>query len=350
MKVGILTFHRANNYGAVLQCYALQTYLTKIGLDVDVINYKQPAIEKTYSTFSKALFCEKILHPLDLLKYLNNVPNRFIRNYKFSKFRNNLLHISRVFNPNELFPYDIVFHGSDQIWNPKLTGNILDRIYLGFYKQNVNGKKIAYAVSFENKQISNELASVYNLGIKNFDAISLREHSLKVLLAPFTDMELRTTVDPTLLLSRKDYDTIAENVDEKHPYVLVYAVGPKKLALEIAYRIAEERNLKVVDITNMNITPNKFIGYFKYASFVVAVSFHGTIFSLIYKRNFYTVATGQTSDVRYHDLLNNMQLGSRCINCIPDKITDVDYTSFESNLNKYIKSSKEFIKTNLCLK
>lgn len=347
MKVGILTFHRANNYGAVLQCYALQTYLTKIGLDVEVINYKQSTIEKTYSTFSYVLFCEKISHPIDLLRYLKNIPNRFVRNYKFNKFRNNLLNISRIFTSNEILPYDIVFHGSDQIWNPKLTGNILDKIYLGFYKQNVNGKKIAYAISFENKQIPKELASVYRLGMKNFNAISLREHSLKVLLAPFTDIELRTTVDPTLLLSRKDYDTIAENVNEKHPYVLVYTIGPKKLALEIAYRIAEERNLKVIDITNMNITPNKFIGYFKYASFVIAVSFHGTIFSLIYNRNFYTIATGQTSDVRYYDLLNNIQLESRCINCMPNEITDVDYTSFESNLNKYIKSSKDFIKTNL---
>lgn len=347
MKVGILTFHRANNYGAVLQCYALQTYLESLGMDVEVIDYLQPAIEKSYNTLNLDLLSEKISHPLDFLRYIKNIPIRRIRNSKFDKFRKGTLHLSPVFTGKGLLDYDIIFHGSDQIWNPKLTGGRLDDIYLGFYRQKEHGKKITYAVSFEDKHISEDEAAIYKAGIKNFDAISLREPSLGKILSPLTYKKINFVVDPTLLLSRSNYDRIAEDVYEKENYVLVYTVGPASLALKIAYRIASERNLKVINITHKNITPNSFVGYFKHASFVVAVSFHGTIFSLLYNKNFYTVATGMTSDVRYYDLLNELRLNSRCVTCMPDKITDVNYASFNTNLEEYLSASKEFIRQNL---
>lgn len=347
MKVGILTFHRANNHGAVLQCYALQTYLASIGLDVEVIDYLQPAIERTYNTFSLRLLREKILHPMDVIRYIKNTPIRRINNCKFNIFRKRSLHLSPVFTGKGLLDYDIVFHGSDQIWNPKLTGGRLDDIYLGFYRQKEHGKKIAYAVSFEDKHISEDEAAIYKAGIKNFNAISLREPSLGKILSPLTDKKINFVVDPTLLLLRTDYDKIAEDVDEKKKYVLVYTVGPASLALKIAYRIASERNLKVINITNKNITPNMFVGYFKHASFVVSVSFHGTIFSLLYNKSFYTVATGKTSDIRYYDLLKKFQLSSRCVTCMPDEITDIDYTSFDVDLEECVHESKNFIRQNL---
>lgn len=347
MKIGILTFHRANNHGAVLQCYALQTYIASLGLDVEVIDYRQPAIERAYNTINLKLLCGKILHPIDFIRYIKNFPNRIIRNYKFKKFRNNSLHLSPAYTGKGMLYYDIVFHGSDQIWNPKLTGGKLDSVYLGFYRLKDYGKKIAYAVSFEDKHISEDEAATYKAGIRNFDAISLREPSLGKILSPLTDKKIKFVVDPTLLLSRSDYDRIAEDVYEKENYVLVYTVGPASLALKIAYRIASERNLKVINITNKNITPNSFVGYFKHASFVVSVSFHGTVFSLLYNKSFYTVATGKTSDVRYYDLLGGLRLKSRCVTSMPNEITDVDYTSFNDDLEEYVHESKNFIKRNL---
>lgn len=346
MKIGILTFHRANNHGAVLQCYALQTYIASLGLDVEVIDYRQPAIERTYNTFNLKMLCRKVLHPIDFLRYIKNFPNRIMRNYRFKKFRNNSLHLSPVYTGKGMLYYDIVFHGSDQIWNPKLTGGKLDRVYLGFYRQKDHGKKIAYAVSFEDKCISEDEATAYNEGMKNFEVISLREPSLGKILSPLTEKKIHFVVDPTLLLQRTHYDKIAEDIDEKDKYVLVYAVGPKSLALKIAHRVANERNLKVIDISNKNITPYMFVGYFKHASFVVSVSFHGTVFSLLYNKSFYTVATGKTSDVRYYDLLEGLRLKSRCVTCMPNEITDVDYTSFDTDLEEYIHESKNFIRQN----
>lgn len=344
MKVGILTFHRANNYGAVLQCYAFQQYLKALGLDVEVIDYRQPIIEKVYRVFSITKFIKLLLHPVGAVQYIIGIPRRLRRSYEFKKFRKNYISVSpRPFFGKGQLDYDIVFHGSDQIWNPKLLGGKMDDIYLGFYKLKANADKVAYAVSFEDKSISNDVIKKFQEGLSNFSAISLREESLIKHLVPLTDKKINIVVDPTLLLSRNDFDQIATYKKMKKKYVLLYAVGPTTLARRLAERIALERKFKLIDITNKDISPSLFIRYFKQADFVVSVSFHGTIFSLLYNKNFYTIATGRDSDIRYYDLLKKFHLENRCVSMMPEQIMDVDYSEFNSLKNKYVQSSISFI-------
>ena len=347
MKIGILTFHRADNYGAVLQCYALQTYLRKIWDNVEVVDYRQPAIERTYNALSAEVVYKWKFHPLRLLRYVKGSPRRWMRRHLFDKFRKKYLLLSKPFSGKKTLAYDLLIHGSDQIWNPKLTGGIPDRVYLGFYDIQANAKKVTYAVSFENKPIPQDEIGIYAEGLKNFSAISLREQSLAKLLEPLTDKKLSVVADPTLLLSREDFDVIAEDLTKKRKYVLVYAVGPKDLALHVARRIAAERHLEIIDITDKEMSPGLFVGYFKQADFIVAVSFHGTVFSLLYNKSFYTIATGMTSDVRYHDLLDKFGMPDRCITRMPDKITDVDYSEFENNKERMVQASRDFI-ANTC--
>lgn len=345
MKVGILTFHRANNYGAVLQCYAFQQYLRALGLDVEVIDYRQPIIEKAYRVFSITKFFKLLLHPVGAAQYIVGIPRRLKRSYEFKKFRKNYISISpRPFFGKGQLDYDIVFHGSDQIWNPKLLGGKMDDIYLGFYKLKANADKVAYAVSFEDKSISNDVIKKFQEGLNNFSAISLREESLVKHLVPLTDKKINIVVDPTLLLSRNDFDQIATYKKMKKKYVLLYAVGPMTLALKLAKRIAFERNLNLINITNKDISPSLFIGYIKQAEFVVSVSFHGTVFSLLYNKNFYTIATGMASDVRYYDLLRNFHMEDRCITYMPEQITAIDYSDFNLLKYKYVQPSINFIK------
>lgn len=343
MKIGILTFHRADNYGAVLQCYALQTYLRKIGANVEVVDYRQPAIERTYNALSAEVVSKIKSHTLKLLRYVKGSPRRWMRRHLFDKFRREYLLISNPFSEKSTLAYDLLIHGSDQIWNPKLTGGVPDKVYFGFYKIQANAERVAYAVSFENKAIQQDTIGIYREGLKNFSAISLREQSLVKILTPLTDKKLNIVVDPTLLLSRNDFDVIAKEVTNKRKYVLVYAVGPKDLALRVARRIATERHLEVIDITDKEMSPGLFVGYFKQADFVVAVSFHGTVFSMLYNKSFYTIATGMTSDVRYYDLLNKFDMSDRCIDKMPSQITDVDYFEFENNKERIVQASKDFI-------
>ena len=114
-------------------------------------------------------------------------------------------------------------------------------------------------------------------------------------------------------------------------------------ALKLAHRIAKERQCQLIDITNKQISPNEFLGYFKYATFAVVVSFHGTVFSLMYKTNFYTYATGTTSDIRYYNLLDGLNMGDRCIKAMPQTIEDVDFSKLDKKMQQFTAFSKDYI-------
>lgn len=343
MKIGILTFHRANNFGAVLQCYALQKFLQKQGVDVHVIDYRQQYIESIYNTLNLYALLSKLLHPMGFFKYLQGIFKRKERNKKFKEFSAAYLNTSNRIKGNKIWGYDIILHGSDQIWNPKLTGGDYDDIYLGNYKASSNCKKIGYALSFEQKEIDKSKINYVRKSIDNFTFLSVRETALKNILVPVTRKEIDVVVDPTLLLEGQDYVPLIKKPSVNVPYVLVYAVGPSELALDTAKVVAKERDLKIIDVSHADITPNEFLGYIKAASFVIAVSFHGTVFSILFRKNFYTILSGQPSDVRYKELLVNTNLQDRLIDTIPQSISDVNFSSFEQDREKYVSSSKQFL-------
>lgn len=347
MKVGILTFHRANNYGAVLQCFALQTYLKKMGHEVEIVDYRQKNIEIIYNTFNWNAFIAWLRHPKGLLYYLLKIKYRRNRNSLFNDFASLHLVKSVPYFGKGVLKYDSLIYGSDQIWNPKLTGGKLDFVYLGNSKTSMQCKKIAYAISFENKPFSNDDLSLLKKALLNFSAFSLRENALCKYLGGLTSLPLHVVADPTLLLNSNDYKEVIQKPKFSKKYVLVYAVGPKEIALNVAKKIALERQYDIIDISEKNISPMEFLGYIWYAWYVVAVSFHGTVFSMLFKKDFYTVATGQTSDVRYYNLLSNLKMTDRCITRVPDIITAVDYSKFEDNKNAYLKSSKLYLASNI---
>lgn len=343
MKVGILTFHRALNYGAILQCYALQKYLSKFSSEVEVIDYRQPFIEKVYKVWNNSLFLKNLFHITKTLKYIYRLPFRYKRKRLFQRFINKFLKLSQPCLSIIPSDYDIVFHGSDQIWNPKLTGGKLDPIFLGAYQIKKNSQKVSYAASFESRQLTSDEITTFKSMLPNFSKISVRESGLIERLVPLTQNPIYNVVDPTLLLTAADYDLIATQPKIKDKYVLFYAVGPTEEAFKLAQRIAKERKCQLVDITEKQISPNEFLGYFKYATFAVVVSFHGTVFSLMYKTNFYTFATGATSDIRYYNLLNGLNMGNRCIDTIPQTIEDTDFSDLDKKMEQFTALSKKYI-------
>lgn len=343
MKIGILTFHRANNFGAVLQCYALQSYLQKQGIDVEVIDYRQKYIESIYNTINSVAILSNLAHPKGLLKYLLGCSKRKKRNHKFKLFTAKYLKESKKVDTNQILGYDIIIHGSDQIWNPKLTGGVYDDIYMGNYVVSSGCRKIGYALSFENKSIDVDELDFVHRSLGNFTALAVREDELKKILSPLTNTPIYTVVDPTLLLSGADYEKLIKTPVISKPYVLVYAVGPSEVALKVADVVAKKRKLDIIDISHVNISPNEFLGYIKNASFVVAVSFHGTVFSILFHKSFYTVLSGQPSDVRYHELLLKTGLHERLIKGIPQEISDVDFLTFDERREDYVSYSKAYL-------
>ena len=327
MIFGILTFHNADNYGAVLQCYALQKALEKRypGNKVDIVDYKCPEIERSYQPRFN------ILKPWRNLNYFKILKKRDI----FRSFREKYLNIGS----SDLADYDTIYYGSDQIWNPVLTK--CDMVYFG---KNFNGQKIAYAASDGGEM--NYDAEVCDL-LNKFSKISCREKTLTEKLQNLDIKTRFTTVcDPVFLLSKEEWLEIAELPKEKN-YVLAYKIQ-ENLNFDLeAERIGKIFNKKVLQIVYVKplrkifykkqklvecITPEQFIGYFAKADFVLTTSFHGTAFSIIFEKNFYVLEFNGRSG-RVVDLLIAMGLKDRFVQTIPSDFESVQ--NYAAKLNDY---------------
>jgi hypothetical protein len=347
MKIGILTFHRAQNYGAVLQCFALQEHLRLLGHDVVIIDYRQPFIEKTYLPFS--LERCKNTNPLkfiySIFNELYSAHYRIKRKNIFRKFNSDFLRISnKVSNNYRNIPteYDLYIHGSDQIWNPKLLGGY-DNVFMGGYNA-TSGKKITYAASFELKPLDKEGISVFSKHMNMFDGISLREKLLIDIVSPFVNKKIYNVLDPTLLVAPDIWDKLTISPPEKK-YVLIYQVGISPVTNQLANKIAKQIGGIIINLNSPKkiYSVNQFVGYFKYASFVVATSFHATTFSIIFKKPFYTVASGTSSDVRYISLLSSLGLEDRIVKNAQINPTFIDYSLVPNKLQKLRNDSNDYL-------
>ena len=301
MKIGILTFHNADNYGAVLQCYALQEHLKKIypNDEVCVIDYRNPLIERSYRILG---FRRKILFNLTQFLYLPQVLKK--RN-SFRKFRKEFINVGSP----DLSQYDAIYYGSDQIWNPNLTNN--DMTYFG---ADFSGRKIAYAASDGGELVVTENIKVL---LNGFESISCREKSLsEKLQKENVSVPIEVAKDPVFLLSKDEWLNIAQKPRERG-YVLAYKItenpsfdkeaeylGKKlgKPVIQIVYTKSARRFFYKKQKFVSGISPEQFVGYIANADFVLTTSFHGTAFSIIFDKPFYVLSFEKRSE-RITDLL-----------------------------------------------
>lgn len=333
MKVGILTFHDAHNYGAVLQAYALKRYIQKLGYEVKVINYHHETIP---DGFPKE----------DNEKRWN----------KFNKFINELIDDEeRVYTKEEeLEELDINFWicGSDQIWNTEITRGFNKGFFLDF---KTNGKKISYAVSMGIPELPNEHEEQFKESLNNLDDISVREETLKQYAERFIDKRIERTLDPTLLLEEEDYDNLL--LENKYgDYVLIYALGPDERLTTIAKKVAEEKGIKLIELNDKKqedyfceqiseAGPEEFLTLIKNAKAIITNSFHGTIFSIIFKKEFYTI-TRLNRNARMENILKIVHMEDRLIDKVEDinKVKEQDFEKAFEELNYEKQSSKNFLK------
>jgi hypothetical protein len=367
MKIGILTFHRAKNFGAFLQAFSLQEYLKSLEHNVEIIDYRCNAIEQSDNLFDfKSLFKRKnILKSIHILfNKLLTIRYRIQKRKKYEVFRNKFLNISSViyrgiedFNNND--NYDVYVCGSDQVWNMKITQGVDPVYFLTFHKNDKHIKKIAYAASSEvysyalyvkNKEILSSL-------LAGFDAISVREDSLAEELQKYTDNKIETVLDPTFLFDKLFYQKLITEPNSRN-YVLVYHLFESKDASQIARQIAKEKNLSVIEIhagfnlfTKENhkqgLDPSELLGYIFHAKYILTTSFHGTALSLILNKNFFVVNKGSNS--RMKNLLKHLNLEERLVDVSKYKMIklDIDYHSVNKKLSILIEQSKSFITRNL---
>ncbi len=352
MKVGILTFHDAHNYGAVLQAFALKKYLKSKGAEVKIINYHHKNLP--YGFPKKRKIEKKNIS--NIYKHLYSKKSHYLRWERFEAFINELIDydITTYMSEEDLskLDIDVWISGSDQIWNSDITKGLNKGYFLNFPTK---GIKTTYAVSMGIQKLDEEYEKEFKEFINQIDFISVREDALKVYAEKFTDKPIQKVVDPTLLLEKQDYEELYRDRLIKEDYLLIYTLGPDERLKVIAEKIAKERNLKIIEINDYKMPkyfctqisdagPHEFVTLFRDASYVITNSFHGTIFSIINEKEFITF-TRLNRNSRMESLLEMAGLKDRLIANVEEieKVKEIDYTQVKNNIKIQVEKSKEFI-------
>lgn len=287
-SIGVVTFHRASNYGAVLQAYALQEVLRSLGHKSEVIDYHSEFLENHY----KPAPISTLLRPRKLAAAI--VKNGYMRDRRsiFADFRSNWIPMSEKVNADGLASlsgrYDTVITGSDQVWNAQTAG-FDENYFLSFVSPKV--RKTAYAASIGVPQIPESLSENYQNLLRDFDFITMRERTGAEALAPLLGYQPATVLDPTLLLSRDQWARKFNVSDCKEPYILMYllAESPRIVSyarelseatgMEVRYishRLFHPRGAKVIDKAD----PVDFVRSLLCSAALVTNSFHGIAFGI----------------------------------------------------------------------
>lgn len=329
-KIGIMTFHRSENYGSVLQAYALAKAVDKISGDntAQIIDYSNPHQRELYSIFLKNNSLKNIVKNIRAALNYSQLKRR---KNNFNHFINDVLPVSKekYYNSNDLKKhkenYDKIICGSDQIWNPQSVD-----FSMSFFAVDFDCKKYAYAPSIRNAQAKDfeNYSEEVSKSLDDFERLSLREKESIPVLQQLTNKKIECVCDPTLLLNRDDFDEICSDNKISGDYIFYYSIDYNAESVEMVKYIADKLNMPVYIIFSTNKTynvyfkgfhlskanaPGDFISLVKNAKLVLSTSFHGAAFSVIYRKNFFALKANGYKDYRIADILHEIGLQSRYI-------------------------------------
>lgn len=345
-KIGVMTFSRSINYGAFLQSYALQRVLKEQKMEPSLIDYENPIDVKRYR-----LICPQT--PRALVSSIVFLPIVYVRKKHF-KDATKLLKYTPI-----SAKYDVAIAGSDQIWNPKLTGGKLDE---KFFLKGINaGKKISYAASIANEKVIDEKRQEYKKYLEKLDCISVRELSTKEKLSEFINKPIFVAADPVLLLTKEEWgDIIKDKAVNSKPYIFTYFVGDiKREECGPLARACEKLNMECVTYSKKPLEkhiykyascdgPLEFLARLRDAKLVITSSFHGIVLSIIFHKNFYYFLPRADKRSRVDSILKSLGLTDRIIETEDDidkmNLKDIDYTEPQKKLDKLRGESLNWLK------
>lgn len=350
MKIGIITFHWAVNYGAVLQAFALQKFLELQKNEVEVINYR-PFL---------------VIFKDTLIKILKLNFSFFLKKRKINKFISRHMRLSsKTFRNNKslrkkCIDYDVYICGSDQIWNTSFSLKAELKPTLSYFLDFVSDekKRIAYAASFGSDKIPENLQKLIKPELEKFTGISLRENTGVRIIE---DLRLKGdhVLDPTLLIDRIEYENILDNdktsccsTEEVFVYIIHenQTISDKVLdffSKSILYKFFTNHGKTTISIDEWLFKLSK-------SEFVITNSFHGVIFSIIFHRPFIVTAVeGSKMNDRIKTILEIVGLQNRYLEFYDElKIKEihkekVNWSVVDSRLNEYKDFSKKYILNSL---
>ncbi|MEP2058448.1 MAG: polysaccharide pyruvyl transferase family protein [Maribacter litoralis] len=376
-KTGIITILNVNNYGAELQAFALHHKLKKMGYDNEIINYlyyknplfknevKSSPLIKTSIKNKLKDFAIKWIDKYSAYKYPEIAKKRKERFFNFHKEQTALSKTYKSYSElyNAKHEYDNYIVGSDQVWNPN-NGTNLEPYFLTFAPKNAN--KIAFASSFGVGDINESYFPKYKEWLNNITHIGTRETSGVELINKITNKNVTHVVDPTLLLSKEEWESLMVPYDTEEPYILLFIFKRNRYAEKLAYEIQKKTGFKIIRVCKnemplesddkiLNIRdfgPLEFLGLYSSASVVLTTSFHGSVFSLIFEKPFYTITpSSKNNNSRQESLMRVVGLENRLLregdSVDLEKLTDIDLEYVKEKLGEQIKFSIDYLKTSL---
>ena len=324
-RVGIITFHRALNYGAVLQAYALQQTIAGYGHSCDIIDYVSILNSPAHDLFRYYPSRYNLKYNLNTL---SNIRSHVLLRWRFARFLKNRLSLSRPCHSHHDLcaladSYQTFVTGSDQVWNPAMMHpNSLGAYFLDFP---VRSRRVAYAPSFGVSEVDSSKRLKLTEYLRKFDHLSVREASGCNIVKEMIGREVPHVLDPTLFLSAAAYDGILTQNNFPEPYILVYPMEMSEELIHLAIALRQRLKLPLIAIVPIYHDPQKFLfadkivfdagpleflGWLKNARFVCTNSFHGTVFSIIFKKTFLNLAHSLWNS-RSYSLLEKLGLLDR---------------------------------------
>ena len=347
-KIAIVTKHSAYNYGAMLQAYALQSTIEKLGgapIIVDFGKQKRPGVkmQKSFSGLVKKIYS---------IRYKKELTEGYKR---FEQFRDKSLYLSNAYksyaelknNPPEA---DVYVVGSDQVWNPL---RISETNFLRFVPD--DKVKASYAASMGISNIPEGSKRLFAEYVSDFDFISVREEDAKNLIEASTEQECRVDVDPVFLLSEDEWREVSVSSQIKKPYILCYCIYRPQWLNNWLKKLHNATGKDIVVVTTnayrnlyhnrivRNAGPKEMLGLLINADFVVSSSFHGVALSIVNNKPFYAIINPDAPS-RIENMLTRFHLENRILspNHLP-VLDEIDYSKAKIAIEQYVKDSYNYI-------
>lgn len=350
-KIGLVTTYRIDNYGTKLQAFAMQVAVENLGFETEIIDYYPAYDMRPYRLFPK-LFSKLTKTVLKQRKNDKMCSKELsLWRHKAIDSMDVVLHRSPSIKgysnlKRKVADYDAFICGSDQIWAS--SNMITDYFNLNF----VNGKKrtIAYAPSFGTSNIPNRMEQKYRHFLNNIEYLSVREKSGVDIIKKISGRDALQVIDPTLLVGKEVWDNLIRNNSKQKKegkYILCYFLGESESHRKMVERLSLHTGCRIICFPHMkkyiladeqlsgekiyNASPIDFITLIRNSTYVCTDSFHGTVFSILYHKCFFTFErylnnTIASTNTRIHSLLSSLALEDRIIN------NDKDLIYYDNNI------------------
>ena len=350
MRIGIITQPLIENYGGILQNYALQQVLIRLGHKPMTIDFMTPQHRK-----------DKIKHYIRSFIHLR-WPDKWDSPYKRKRIINRFIfkHIKTTLPVRKysgtivkLYRFDTIIAGSDQIWRPMYNEYYADHLYDGYFKfvESSPVRKIVYAASFgtDEWKYSQEQTETCRLLIHKANAVSVREKNGVELCRQYFGIEAQWVLDPTLLLDAEDYERLCAHIPRaEQSFIAAYLLDVDEKLTDKVKALARELELPLRFFSageTKTLSVEEWLAMFRDAKYVITDSFHGTVFSIIFNRPFISVGNHTRGISRFLSLLEQFGLEERLSSEISAEILLRPILWNEINCRKYLfeKKSRDFL-------